>query len=77
MDSASSSLTFVTRDGPVPAVDGEDDSALLVAAGLAKEAVMLFQNGKFSECLRVLSQLAQKKEVDPKVNYIFQSYGFR
>ncbi|KAK6156505.1 hypothetical protein DH2020_010753 [Rehmannia glutinosa] len=48
-------------------VAGEDDNALLVAAGLAKEAAMLFQTGKFVECLKLLNQLLQKKEDDPKV----------
>ncbi|KAL0403791.1 UNVERIFIED_CONTAM: hypothetical protein Sradi_2019900, partial [Sesamum radiatum] len=66
MDSASSSLPFVTRDGPPSVVAGEDESALLVAVGLAKEAALLFQAGKFVDCLRILNQLLEKKEGDPK-----------
>ncbi|KAK6151723.1 hypothetical protein DH2020_014358 [Rehmannia glutinosa] len=69
MDSASSSLPFATRDGsPASAVSVEDDGSLSVAAGLAKEAALLFQAGKFVDCLRILNQLLQKKENDPKDN---------
>ncbi|KAH6779274.1 hypothetical protein C2S52_010511 [Perilla frutescens var. hirtella] len=66
MDSASSSLAFTTRDGSPSAVAGEDDGALF-AESLAKEAAVLFQSGKFADCLRILNQLLQKKEEDPKV----------
>ncbi|XP_075517684.1 uncharacterized protein LOC142552008 [Primulina tabacum] len=45
----------------------ENDSALSVAAGLAKEAALLFQAGKYVDCLRILNQLSQKKERDPKI----------
>lgn len=45
----------------------EDDAAISVAAGLAKEAALLFQSGKFVECISVLNQLLQKKEGDPKI----------
>ncbi|XP_027071227.1 CCR4-NOT transcription complex subunit 10-like [Coffea eugenioides] len=45
----------------------EDDVALSVAAGLAKEAALLFQAGKFAECVSVLKQLLHKKEDDPKI----------
>lgn len=45
----------------------EDDVALSVAAGLAKEAALLFQAGKFAECVSVLNQLLHKKEDDPKI----------
>ncbi|KAK4420195.1 CCR4-NOT transcription complex subunit [Sesamum alatum] len=69
MDSASSSLPFVTRDGPPSVVAGEDDSALLVAVGLAKEAALLFQAGKFVDCLRILNQLLEKKDGDPKIRH--------
>lgn len=51
-----------------PPVPVEDDAAISVAAGLAKEAALLFQSGKFVECINVLNQLLQKKEGDPKVN---------
>ncbi|KAL3535897.1 hypothetical protein ACH5RR_004358 [Cinchona calisaya] len=59
------------RDGALSptAVRGsvEDDVALSVAAGLAKEAALLFQAGKFVECVNLLKQLLHKKEDDPKI----------
>ena len=55
------------RDSPVT----EDDGSLTVTAGLAKEAALLFQTGKFVDCLKVLNQLLQKKEGDPKVIFDF------
>lgn len=64
---ASSSVAFANRDGSPAAA--EDDGAVL-AEGLAKEAAMLFQSGKFAECLRILNQLLQKKGDDPKVGCI-------
>lgn len=71
MDATSSSLPFNTRDGSISAAAAaaaaEDDTALSLAAGLAKEAALLFQAGKFVECWRVLNQLLQKKD-DPKVS---------
>ncbi|GER47383.1 CCR4-NOT transcription complex subunit 10-B [Striga asiatica] len=70
MDSTPSSLPFATRDG-LAAVAGlvEGDGALSVASGFAKEAALLFQAGKFVDCLRVLIELSQKKENDPKVRH--------
>lgn len=68
MDSASSSLPLATRDGsPEAAATAEEDSTLTVVAGLAKEAALLFQAGKFVECLRILHQLSHKKGDDPRV----------
>lgn len=68
MDSASSSLPLAARDGsPEAAATVEEDSTLSFVAGLAKEAALLFQAGKFLDCLRVLHQLLQKKADDPKV----------
>lgn len=68
MDSpAPSSVALANRDGSTAAA--EDDGAVL-AEGLAKEAAVLFQSGKFAECLRILNQLLQKKEDDPKVNCV-------
>ncbi|KAK4369948.1 hypothetical protein RND71_009423 [Anisodus tanguticus] len=58
------------RDAPetaTVAAEAEDDGALSVTSGLAKEAALLFQSGKFPDCVRVLYQLLQKKEGDPKV----------
>ncbi|RAL44191.1 hypothetical protein DM860_016437 [Cuscuta australis] len=42
----------------------EDDFKL---SGLVKESAILFHSGKFKDCIRVLNQLLQKKEGDPKV----------
>ncbi|KAL6519093.1 hypothetical protein OROGR_018413 [Orobanche gracilis] len=68
MDSAPSPLPFAMRDGsPAVAAAVEEDRALSVAAGLAKEAALLFQAGKVVDSLRILYQLLHKKENDPKV----------
>ncbi|XP_059286481.1 uncharacterized protein LOC132039938 [Lycium ferocissimum] len=48
-------------------VAAEDDGALSVTSGLAKEAAVLFQSGKYTDCVRVLYQLLHKKQADPKV----------
>ncbi|EYU34972.1 hypothetical protein MIMGU_mgv1a001701mg [Erythranthe guttata] len=70
MDSASSSLLFPPADGsPAAAAKVEDDGAMTVAAGLAKEAALLFQAGKFLDCLAILGQIMQKKGDDPKVRH--------
>ncbi|XP_042055374.1 CCR4-NOT transcription complex subunit 10-like [Salvia splendens] len=66
MDPPSASVALNTRDGSPSAAVGEDDGALF-AEGLAKEAAVLFQSGKFADCLKILNQLLQKKESDPKV----------
>lgn len=60
-DLSSSSSMNVAREG------SDDDGVLSVTALLAKEAFVLFQSDKFSECVDVLNQLLQKKEGDPKV----------
>jgi CCR4-NOT transcription complex subunit 10 len=52
------------RDSQSPV---EDDGSLTVTAGLAKEAALFFQTGKYVDCLKVLNQLLQKKEGDLKV----------
>lgn len=67
MDSVSSSLPLAARDGPPDAAAVDEDSTLSFVAGLAKDAAILFQSGKFLDCLRVLNQLLQKKADDPKV----------
>ncbi|KAG8372691.1 hypothetical protein BUALT_Bualt12G0092900 [Buddleja alternifolia] len=67
MDSASSSLAYVSREGSP--TEEEDDGALLVAAGLAKEAALLFQAGKFVDCLTILNHLLEKKADDSKVHH--------
>lgn len=82
MDSSSSSRAIVVGDNsnsnnregafsPIaasPRGSMEDDVALSVAEGLAKEAALLFQAGKFVECVNVLNQLLHKKADDPKVS---------
>lgn len=70
MDSVSSSLPLAARDGPPDAAAVEEDSTLSFVAGLAKDAAILFQSGKFLDCLRVLNQLLQKKADDPKVIFV-------
>ncbi|XP_038984113.1 uncharacterized protein LOC103706492 isoform X2 [Phoenix dactylifera] len=44
-----------------------DDGLFLVTSGLAKEAAVLFQSRRYTECIDVLKQVLQKKEDDPKV----------
>ncbi|KAJ1697904.1 hypothetical protein LUZ63_006416 [Rhynchospora breviuscula] len=44
-----------------------EEESLSATAALAKEAAVLFQSRRFSECVDVLKQLLQKKENDPKV----------
>lgn len=74
MDSAPSSLPFSTGDGlPAAAAKMEDDGALSVAAALAKEAALLFQAGKYLDCLGILGQLMRKKGDDPKVILLIAS----
>ncbi|KAL2479611.1 Tetratricopeptide repeat (TPR)-like superfamily protein [Abeliophyllum distichum] len=69
MDSTtSSSMPIASRDAEAAAgTVSVDDAALSVTAGLAKEATLRFQAGKFADCLKVLNQLLQLKENDPKV----------
>ncbi|KAF3453746.1 hypothetical protein FNV43_RR04187 [Rhamnella rubrinervis] len=62
-DSSSSSSTAANREGS----SATEDDAVLSAAALAKDAALLFQSGKFSECVEVLNQLLQIKPDDPKV----------
>lgn len=65
MDSRDSSSVAATNRETVSSP--EDDGSLSVTAALAKEAALLFQSGKFADCRKVLNQLLQKKEGDPKV----------
>nr|GMD82775.1 CCR4-NOT transcription complex subunit 10 [Ipomoea batatas] len=74
MDSSGSSSSMAmsnNREAPSSsaalAATAEDEVALSVASGLAKEAALLFQSGKFKDCIRVLNQLLLNKEGDPKV----------
>ncbi|XP_010557608.1 PREDICTED: CCR4-NOT transcription complex subunit 10-like [Tarenaya hassleriana] len=62
-DSLSASASDVGRDGSA----SDEDSVLVVTSRLAKDAVLYFQSGKFSECIGVLNQLKQMKENDPKI----------
>ncbi|KAI4379491.1 hypothetical protein MLD38_005781 [Melastoma candidum] len=52
-----------------PAAPTEEDGGVdaSVMSPMAKEAAMLFQSRKYSECLELLHQLLQKKTGDPKV----------
>ncbi|OUZ99851.1 Tetratricopeptide repeat-containing domain [Macleaya cordata] len=64
MDSRdSSSSAAASRDGS----SGDEDGIISFTAGLAKDAALLFQSRRFTECLDVLNQILQKKEDDPKV----------
>lgn len=74
MDTTSSSSSMavlsnkdVASSTTVIAAVVEDEGAMSVNSGLAKEAALLFQSGKYADCVRVLYQLLQKKEGDPKV----------
>ncbi|KAJ4959212.1 hypothetical protein NE237_026323 [Protea cynaroides] len=58
-----SSSATASRDGS----SADEDGMLSVTAGLAKEAALLFQSRRYTECIDVLNQLLQKKEDDPKV----------
>lgn len=55
-------------EGRDPSPSPGDEESLSATAALAKEAAVLFQNRRFSECIDVLKQLLQKKEDDPKVS---------
>lgn len=69
MSSASSMAVANNKDVPssMTSTAVEDDGAMSVNYGLAKEAALLFQSGKYADCVRVLYQLLQKKEGDPKI----------
>ncbi|XP_058107312.1 uncharacterized protein LOC131250930 isoform X2 [Magnolia sinica] len=61
-----------SRDSPSSAAGAgttrdEEDGHLSVTAALAKDAALLFQSRRYTECLDVLHQLLQKKEDDLKV----------
>ncbi|CAH9086751.1 unnamed protein product [Cuscuta europaea] len=45
----------------------EDEVSPPTISGLTREASILFQTGQYKDCIRVLNQLLQKKEGDPKV----------
>lgn len=52
------------REGQVE----DDGEVLAVTCKLAKDAALLFQGGRYAECVEVLNQILQKKEEeDPKV----------
>ncbi|XP_068652863.1 uncharacterized protein [Aristolochia californica] len=63
MDSSSSGAT-----GREASLGDEDGGGhISVTASLARDAALLFQAHRFSECYDVLKQLLQKKEDDPKI----------
>ncbi|CAH9136126.1 unnamed protein product [Cuscuta epithymum] len=45
----------------------EDEVSPPTISGLTREASLLFHTGQYKDCIRVLNQLLQKKEGDPKV----------
>ncbi|KAG0500373.1 hypothetical protein HPP92_000445 [Vanilla planifolia] len=57
-----------TRDALLPGAerDGSSEEDVLTT-GLAKEAELLFQSGRFAECVEVLNKLLSKRDGDPKV----------
>lgn len=70
MDTTSLAISRDAAPSSTTSSAAEDDGALSVNSGLAKEAALLFQSGKFADCCRVLHQLLQKKERDPKVSVL-------
>ncbi|KAJ3693417.1 hypothetical protein LUZ60_008897 [Juncus effusus] len=60
-----SRLRFELMEGRDSSPD--EDASISAAAALAKDAALLFQNRRYSECIDVLKQLLLKKEKDPKV----------
>lgn len=61
MDSRDSSAASNSSVNPSADEEGAHCSAI------AKEAALLFQSRRYSECLELLRELSQKKEHDPKV----------
>ncbi|XP_076957024.1 uncharacterized protein LOC143632363 [Bidens hawaiensis] len=47
--------------------NNSDGELITVTQALAKEAYVCFQLGKYADCLKVLSQILEKKPDDPKV----------
>ncbi|KAK9060709.1 hypothetical protein SSX86_021415 [Deinandra increscens subsp. villosa] len=50
------------------ASSASDSDLISVTQALAKDAYVLFQLGKYADCLKVLNQILEKKADDPKVN---------
>ncbi|XP_026454602.1 CCR4-NOT transcription complex subunit 10-like isoform X2 [Papaver somniferum] len=68
MDSSSSTTSAATViASAAAATSGDEDGLITVRSGLAKDAVLLFQSRRYSDCLEVLNQLNKKKQDDPKV----------
>ncbi|KAL4589821.1 hypothetical protein LXL04_002731 [Taraxacum kok-saghyz] len=63
----SSSVTPANNNSRVDASLVSDTDLISVTQTLAKEAYVLFQLGKYVECLKVLNQILEKKADDPKV----------
>lgn len=55
------------RDPSASMTASDEDAVLSVSAGLAKDAALLFQSRKFTECVDVLNQLLLNKKDDPKI----------
>ncbi|MCL7050810.1 hypothetical protein MKW94_016425 [Papaver nudicaule] len=66
MDSRDSTATSAAG-ATVIASAGDEDGLITIRSGLAKDAALLFQSRRYSECLEILNQLSKKKQDDPKV----------
>ncbi|KAI3814635.1 hypothetical protein L1987_14278 [Smallanthus sonchifolius] len=65
MDSVS--VVSVNNNGRSDASSASDADLISVTQTLAKDAYVLFQLGKYADCLKVLNQILDKKADDPKV----------
>ncbi|KAI3790297.1 hypothetical protein L2E82_03242 [Cichorium intybus] len=63
----SSSVAPANNNSRGDASLASDADLISVTQALAKEAYVLFQLGKYVECLKVLNQILEKKADDPKV----------
>ncbi|KAI3970255.1 hypothetical protein MKX01_023902 [Papaver californicum] len=69
MDSSSSTTSAATVIASASATSGggDEDGLITIRSGLAKDAALLFQSRRYSDCLEILNQLNKKKQDDPKV----------
>lgn len=56
--------------------NNSDADLICVTQTLAKDAYVLFQLGKYGECVKVLNQILEKKPDDPKVNNEFTCFVY-
>ncbi|KAJ9557964.1 hypothetical protein OSB04_012578 [Centaurea solstitialis] len=66
MDSSSSVLAMANNNNNSSS-NSPDADLISVTQTLAKEAYVLFQLGKYVDCLKVLNQILEKKQDDPKI----------